>query len=155
MVFEFEDYVIVVEVTMSTNSRQEAMEGEPVRRHVADLVMKYNKPVFGVFVANKIDSNTAETFRIGVWYNKDDEKMDLRIVPFTLKQFSFWFKQMFESGNVSPDYFLGLFRECFIAKENKEAPQWKLEIDELVNRGTNENVLIEYYKKFKNFGFAG
>lgn len=35
----FDDYIIVVEVTMSTNSRQEAMEGEPVRRHVADLVM--------------------------------------------------------------------------------------------------------------------
>lgn len=155
MVFEFEDYVIVVEVTMSTNSRQEAMEGEPVRRHVADLVMKYNKPVYGVFVANKIDSNTAETFRIGVWYNKEDEKMALRIVPFTLKQFSFWFKKMFESGNVSPDYFLGLFRECFIAKENKEAPQWKLEIDKLVNHGTNDNVLIEYYKKFKDFGFNG
>ena len=41
MIFEFDDYVIVVEVTLSTNSRQEAMEGEPVRRHVADLVQKY------------------------------------------------------------------------------------------------------------------
>ena len=38
----FDDYIIVVEVTMSTNSRQEAMEGEPVRRHVADLVMTEN-----------------------------------------------------------------------------------------------------------------
>lgn len=62
MIFEFDDYVIVVEVTLSTNSRQEAMEGEPVRRHVADLVQKYKKPVYGLFVANKIDSNTAETF---------------------------------------------------------------------------------------------
>ena len=91
MIFEFEDYIIVVEVTMSTNSRQEAMEGEPVRRHVADLVMSENKPVYGVFVANRIDSNTAETFRIGVCYNNKDERMALRIVPFTLRQFSYYF----------------------------------------------------------------
>lgn len=52
MIFEFDDYVIVVEVTLSTNSRQEAMEGEPVRRHIADLVQKYKKPVYG-FVCSK------------------------------------------------------------------------------------------------------
>ena len=32
----FDNYVILTEVTMSTSSRQEAMEGEPVRRHVSD-----------------------------------------------------------------------------------------------------------------------
>lgn len=66
IVFEFEDYIIVVEVTMPTNSRQEAMEGEPVRRQVAHLVMSNNKPVYGVLVANKIDLNTEEAFRLGV-----------------------------------------------------------------------------------------
>lgn len=132
MVFEFENYIIAVEVTMSTNSRQEAMEGEPVRRHVADLVMNSKKPVYGVFVANKIDSNTAETFRIGAWYNHDDQKMILRIVPFTLKQFSYFFKLMFEKQNVSPDEFLNLFNKCFKAKDGKEAPEWKREIEEII-----------------------
>ena len=95
MIFEFDDYVIVVEVTLSTNSRQEAMEGEPVRRHVADLVQKYKKPVYGLFVANKIDSNTAETFRMGVWYTTQDERLELHIVPLTLTQFSEYFKFIF------------------------------------------------------------
>ncbi len=133
MVFEFEDYVIAVEVTMSTNSRQEAMEGEPVRRHVADLVLNNEKPVYGVFVANKIDSNTAETFRIGVWYNQNDEKMALRIVPFTLRQFSVFFKFMFENENVNPDVFLELFNECFGAKDGKGGPEWKQEIEKIIN----------------------
>lgn len=133
MIFEFEDYIIVVEVTMSTNSRQEAMEGEPVRRHVADLVMSENKPVYGVFVANRIDSNTAETFRIGVWYNNKDERMALRIVPFTLRQFSYYFKLMFESGKAEPDYFLALFKKCFDAKEGKDGPEWKVEIERILN----------------------
>ena len=141
MVFEFQDYVIAVEVTMSTNSRQEAMEGEPVRRHVADLVLNNEKPVYGVFVANKIDSNTAETFRIGVWYNKNDEKMALRIVPFTLKQFSEYFKFMFENKTVNPDIFLELFNKCFDAKDGKGGPEWKQEIDKIVE--------MDYIKKEK------
>lgn len=63
---EFDDFTILTEVTMSTSSRQEAMEGEPVRRHVSDAVLKYEKPVYGMFIAVKIDTNTAETFRHGI-----------------------------------------------------------------------------------------
>lgn len=153
MVFEFEDYIIVVEVTMSTNSRQEAMEGEPVRRHVADLVMSTEKPVYGVFVANKIDSNTAETFRIGVWYNKNDEKMALRIVPFTLEQFSFYFRKMFETNEAVPDKFLDLFVECFNAKNEKEAPEWKRAIEDIV-MDSRERTIKEYEKLVKDLGYA-
>ena len=133
MYFEFEDYVIVVEVTMSINSRQEAMEGEPVRRHVADYVEKYNKPVYGIFVANKIDSNTAETFRIGVWYNKNDEKMALKIVPYTLSDYSEYFKSLFQRGNPGPENIISLFEECFSAKEGQEAPEWKQTISDIVH----------------------
>ena len=133
MIFEFENYIVAVEVTMSTNSRQEAMEGEPVRRHVADLMMANEKPVYGVFIANKIDSNTAETFRIGVWYNQNDEKMALKIVPFTLKQFSEYFKYMFVKQDTTPDIFMSLFNQCFDAKDGKAGPEWKKEIDTIVN----------------------
>lgn len=133
MIFEFKDCYIVIEVTMSTNSRQEAMEGEPVRRHVADLVMESTKPVYGVFIANKIDSNTAETFRIGVWYNQKDERLALKIVPFTLEQFSEYFKYMFVSKNNTPDNFLHLFEKCFASKDSKEGPAWKKAINEIVS----------------------
>ena len=101
---------------MSTSSRQEAMEGEPVRRprvsirgrrefhplepqwrylhrrptcrhlpvsrHVSDAVLKYDKPVYGLFIAVRIDTNTAETFRHGIWYAKGDVKQRLDIVPY-------------------------------------------------------------------------
>lgn len=144
MIFEFSDYIIVVEVTMSTNSRQEAMEGEPVRRHVADLVMNNKKPVYGVFIANKVDSNTAETFRIGVWYNKDDEKMALKIVPFTLRQFSRFFQYMFKINKVNPSKFLELFNICFEAKTDKGGPEWKQEIESIISTTLAEkNVLYE------------
>ena len=132
LVFEFEEYIIVVEVTLSTNSRQEAMEGEPVRRHVADMAMNSQKPVYGVFIANKIDSNTAETFRIGVWYNQKDDRMTLKIVPFTLDQFAKYFAYMFESKQSEPKFFLDLYDQCFNAKNGKDGPEWKREIEGIV-----------------------
>lgn len=46
--------MILTEVTMSTSSRQEAMEGEPVRRHVSDAVLNYNKPVYGLFLQSEL-----------------------------------------------------------------------------------------------------
>ena len=137
MIFEFDDCKIVVEVTMSTNSRQEAMEGEPVRRHVAELVMESKKPVYGVFIANKIDSNTAETFRIGVWYNQKDERLALKIVPFTLEQFSEYFKYMFASKKNTPKNFLNLFEKCFDSKYEKDGPEWKKEINNIVTNNIN------------------
>ena len=134
--FEFDKFAIVVEVTMSTNSRQEAMEGEPVRRHVAYYVQRENKPVIGIFIANKIDSNTAETFRIGIWYAKDDERLSLKIVPFTLTQFAKYFKFMFEHDKATPEQVVKLFNECFKAKDGKYAPEWKKAINKIVQEET-------------------
>jgi hypothetical protein len=133
MIFEFADYVIVVEVTLTSNSRQEAMEGEPVRRHVADLMMKYYKPVYGLFVANTIDSNTAETFRVGVWYTKNDLKLDLHIIPLTLSQFGDFFRSIFSTNRVTPDVVVSLLKQCESYRGDGEAPCWKLAIAAAVN----------------------
>lgn len=134
--FEFDKFAIVVEVTMSTNSRQEAMEGEPVRRHVADYVEREDKPVIGIFIANRIDSNTAETFRIGIWYAKNDKRLSLKIVPFTLTQFAEYFKFMFENNKANPEQVVKLFNECFKAKDGKYAPEWKKAINQIVQEET-------------------
>ena len=140
LIAEFRDRIIVIEVTLSESSRQEAMEGEPVRRHVADLMQQCDKPVFGLFIANRIDSNTAETFRIGRWYTRDDKKLELQITPLTLQQFPGYFKAMFEKGNTAPENIFNLLDLCRvhreIGKSNQEnfvgAPEWKKYINETV-----------------------
>ena len=137
LIFEFNDFVIVVEVTLTDNSRQEAAEGEPVRRHVADLASYYGeqsgKPVYGLFIANRIDSNTAETFRIGVWYTRADDKLRLDIIPITLLQFKGFFEALFISGRVE----VGLVRElldlCSELRLAHESPAWKQEIAQTIN----------------------
>ena len=140
MVFEFEEAIIVVEVTLTSSSRQEAAEGEPVRRHVARYVENGgNKAVFGLFMALSIDSNTAHTFRLGDWYRKDDTKISLDIVPITLRDF---LKIMVSSkGRLSamPQVLKQMLIECR-SKANQDAPQWKNTISIIIDRLSKNGV---------------
>ena len=129
---EFNDFTILTEVTMSTSSRQEAMEGEPVRRHVSDAVLKYDKPVYGMFIAVRIDTNTAETFRHGIWYAKGDVKQRLDIIPLTLGQFQKYFVAMFEAKKAAPEKLRDLIVKCESRRDIMEATVWKRYIDSTV-----------------------
>ena len=132
LIFEYDNLKIVGEVTLTTNSRQEAAEGEPVRRHVADIVLNSEKPVVGLFLANKIDTNTAETFRMGTWYTKEDIKIQLDILPVTLSSFRSFFMQCFEQDkDFSLDILQEKFNQAFTGRMALEAPQWKNHIQEV------------------------
>jgi hypothetical protein len=138
LVFEFKDFVLVVEVTLSSSSRQEAAEGEPVRRHVADLCDAYaekKKRVYGLFLALSVNTNTAETFRVAKWYRtKDDSEQSLKIVPLTLKQFANLFMApLAKKGALDPKVIEDLLRDC-LAESNAPAPAWKSAINESVDR---------------------
>ena len=135
---EFTDFMVLTEVTMSTSSRQEAMEGEPVRRHVSDAVLKYDKPVYGMFIAVRIDTNTAETFRHGVWYARGDSKQRLDIVPLTLAQFRKYFVAMFETNNATPGRLRDLILKCISKRDIMDAPGWKQYIDTTVATKSSE-----------------
>lgn len=130
---EFNDFTILTEVTMSTSSRQEAMEGEPVRRHVSDAVLKYDKPVYGMFIAVKIDTNTAETFRHGIWYARGDVKQRLDIVPLTLSQYREYFMAMFRTGHANPEKLRELILLCETRRDILNAPRWKSYIGTAIN----------------------
>lgn len=133
MVFEFDNAVIVVEVTLTASSRQEAAEGEPVRRHVAQYTETSNKPVYGLFIAVEIDSNTAHTFRSGDWYLKDDSKLSLDIVPLTLGDFGTFLSSGEGRLSEMPSLLRQLMIECR-AKANQDAPAWKQSISQIVNQ---------------------
>lgn len=137
MIFEFEKAIVVVEVTLTSSSRQEAAEGEPVRRHVAVYTENEGKEVYGLFVALKVDSNTAHTFRSGDWYLADDSKLSLDIVPITLEDFSELLSSAKSRIAEFPDIIRQLLIECR-AKANQEAPQWKESISTIINRIANE-----------------
>ena len=133
MIFEFEDSIIVVEVTLTASSRQEAAEGEPVRRHVAKYAEEQaenGKQVFGLFLAVNIDTNTANTFRLGEWYLNDDRKIDLHIVPMSLANFRGLLTKVENQPSELLQHLLNLMRDCRM-HATKEAPVWKAKISEL------------------------
>jgi len=132
---------------MSSSSRQEAMEGEPVRRHVSDAVLKYDKPVYGLFIAVRIDTNTAETFRHGVWYAKGDVKQRLDIVPLTLAQFQRYFVAMFEANKATPERLRDLILKCESRRDIMEASAWKQYIDITVSEKIAEFANGSKYQK--------
>lgn len=127
MIFEFEDYILAVEVTLTTSSRQLSAEGEPVRRHVANIAesLGTTKRVYCVFIAPDVDNNTAETFRIGVWYRGDVEDY-LDIVPLTIDQFV-QVLTLLKHIEYTPQHFRSLLDVC-LSHRNSRAPQWKLAI---------------------------
>ena len=140
MIFEFDDIVVVTEVTLTSSSRQEAAEGEPVRRHVAKYMDEYQKTgknVYGLFLAVSIDSNTAHTFKHGDWYLKDDTKVNLDIVPIALEDFTNFFSSNTDKLNSLPSTLKLLLLECR-AKANLDAPQWKNGISKIIENYTKK-----------------
>ncbi len=134
--WEFQDFTILTEVTMSTSSRQEAMEGEPVRRHVAMAMEQYHKPVYGLFIAIKVDLNTTETFRHGIWYDKKNQKQHLQILPLSLTQFRQYFISIFCHESSNPSLVKTLLDDCIAVKDKLEAPEWTNFIDNYIHSHT-------------------
>ncbi|MDR1790679.1 MAG: AlwI family type II restriction endonuclease [Propionibacteriaceae bacterium] len=129
----YRDSVIVVEVTLTSGSRQVAAEGEPVRRHVADVLEKYEplgKAVYGLFIARQIDTNTAETFRTSVWYKHNDERVVLSIVPLTLRQLIVVLERGVKKGNLEPSLLIDTIVELAELRADTDgAPDWKEKIE--------------------------
>ena len=84
---EYDDFRMIVEVTMSTGNKQYEMEGEPVARHFGDLQLKSDKPVYCLFIASKIsEGSLAHFFNL----NKMNTKRyggKTRIIPISQDRF--------------------------------------------------------------------
>ncbi|QXA07330.1 AlwI family type II restriction endonuclease [Acinetobacter pittii] len=130
VIFEYENFKILGEVTLTSNSRQEAAEGEPVRRHIAiETVNTPEKQVYGLFIAINIDTNTAETFRHGAWYHQE-ELMDVKIIPLTLQSFKIYLESLRARNELERGIFSlkEMMDEILVLRESLTAPQWKSEI---------------------------
>jgi hypothetical protein len=83
----YNDFVLVVEATLTTGTRQLTAENESVRRHVVDAMINQDpKLVYGLFVAPEIDFNTADTFHQGRWYDTLGYRYNVEIVPINIQQ---------------------------------------------------------------------
>ncbi len=103
MVFEYENFVLVTEVTLSVRANQWSSESEPVPRHVAKIQSKFKgqKDVFGIFVAPQIDTNSVLTFFNSRQYAvENDEIIETTIIPLTIEQMK-WLLGVFKTKRFS------------------------------------------------------
>jgi hypothetical protein len=131
---KFEDYVLVVEVKLTSYSRQETAESEPIRAYVAGEKAKAaaatGNPVYRLFLARSIDNNPAETIRIWDWYTGDKPDF-INIVPITLKQFILMMEKFLINRFDNQEFRRGL-DACLIPR-NAHAPAWKREIQKVID----------------------
>ena len=55
IVCDYGDYLLIVEVTLSSGQKQYDMEGEPVSRHLGNIKKNSGKPCYCLFIAPKIN----------------------------------------------------------------------------------------------------
>ena len=84
---EYDDFSLIIEVTMSSGQTQYNMEGEPVARHYGVAKKASNKDMYCLFIAPKISDGTlAHYFNL----NKSNTKYyggKTKIIPLSIKEF--------------------------------------------------------------------
>ncbi len=90
MNFTYEDFKLVVEVTLLTGPNQWSAEGEPVPRHIARVQAASDTPTIGIFIAPAINVNTAIEFYSFLeqrpYIMDNGKKLYLTIIPLRLDQ---------------------------------------------------------------------
>lgn len=135
MVFEYENFILVTEVTLSMRANQWSNESEPVPRHVAKIQSKFKtqKEVFGIFVAPDIDINSILTFYNNRQYSIEDCIIEMTIIPLKIEQI-IWILNLFKQKRFTTLDMKRLFQTIkFEMPNSKNAIEWYKKIPELMN----------------------
>jgi len=96
LIIEYKDFILVVEVTLSSGQRQYESEGAPVFRHVGKCQIENNKPVFGLFIAEKLDINMPVEFLSRAQVKTKIYDGKVRILPMARSDFITLFSKIYE-----------------------------------------------------------
>ena len=131
LVFEFLDYILVVEVTLLTTDRQATAEQVGVRRHVYEIAKNSkDKPVYCLFLAPSIKNETARDFRKASYEEDDGSELNLTIIPITISTFMYTFKALLEENEPNSGIFQTLIDVCAgLAKEKLSTTEWMASIE--------------------------
>ena len=135
MMFEYENFALVTEVTLSMRANQSSSESEPVSRHVAKIQSKFKdiKEVYGLFIAPQIDTNSILTFFNNRQYSIDNEIIEMTIIPLSIDQIK-WLLTVFKNKRFSTKDMKQLFD--LIKSEinvSKNALDWNRKIPTIMN----------------------
>lgn len=125
LTFTYDDCKLVCEMTLTNGSRQFAAEGEPVTRHVFKAIEESgDTPVFGLFVAKKIDPNTVDAFYQARYWRNWTTAVDTPIVALEMKHIMALIQRM-KTHTVAYTDILELFRHILeLQKAHPHGPAW-------------------------------
>ena len=87
LIFTYNNFKLVCEMTLTRGSRQFVAEGEPVTRHVFKAIEKSDeKPVYGLFIAKKLDPNTIDAFYKALYWKSFKKSVSTPIVALEIEQ---------------------------------------------------------------------
>jgi hypothetical protein len=87
LTFTYDNFKLVCEMTLTSGSRQFAVEGEPVTRHVFKTIETSDeKPVYGLFITKKLDPNTIDAFHKARYWKNYRRFVSTPIVALEIKQ---------------------------------------------------------------------
>lgn len=93
---EYDNYYLIIEVTLSSGSKQFDMEGEPVARHFGKIKKGINKDLYCLFIAPKInDSALAHFFNLNKNFTRHYGGKT-KIIPMELNLFKTFLAQQKE-----------------------------------------------------------
>jgi len=128
---EYEQFVLSVEVTMSTGRNQWVMEGQPVQRHLRDLEESTAKPAYSLFLAPKLHADTVDTFWIANVHGYQGKAQ--RIVPLEFESWQIFLEAVrprIESGELKNAEILNLFVKAMpMGDEIGNSLSWKQRIN--------------------------
>lgn len=111
IICDYGDFLVCVEVTMSSGSRQYDMEGESVTRHIGKLNKTAGKPCFGIFVAPTINDAIIGHFYVLQHLNLVMYGGKLNIIPLPLNMFKKLLEASFNAAQKPrPEHILHLFK---------------------------------------------
>ena len=137
---EYRDFLLAVEVTLTTGARQYAAEGEPVERHVGYLqrdtrAAEDSREVYGLFVAPSIARSVNSHF----WNLHNARKPTkefagfVRVIPLTLEQFTQLVERSRGRLPISSEAIHGLFAGASqAALDTDDEVAWRGRINELI-----------------------
>lgn len=114
LVFEFDNYVLVVEVTLLDTDRQSSAELLSVQKHVYQVAKNAvdARPVYSLFLAPMITNMVGKDFKRASFEENDEESLDLVIIPLPIRIFLTFFERIFESGEPNADLIRELIENC-------------------------------------------
>lgn len=139
LIFEFDNFYLIVEVTLTTSDRQYAAEYQSVSRHVAKFTNQANKKTFCLFLAPRLDINIIKDYRVNDDYilniDENDFSQKIDIVPLSLPSFKKFFKQIRKSDSKNPELIFNILKNCRanISLNNRE---W----EDFINMNFTENL---------------